>query len=195
MQPPGTAYEEPHDDEEQTERDRRKYRSARRKARDKESEISELNITAMMDMMTIILVFLLKSYQASSTNIAMTEALTVPTSTTQQNPQEAIVVIISAVDVVANDQKVATVVGGKIPAEYREGKRESAMLIEPLLAVLEEEVKKQKFIAKYNPNAPFTGRINVVADRRIPYQTVLAVLYTAGRAELSQYRLMALKVE
>jgi biopolymer transport protein ExbD len=183
------------EDTEQVERDRRKYRSARRKAREKAGEIKELNITAMMDMMTIILVFLLKSYQASSTNVSMTEQLTIPTSTTQQNPQEAINIIISAVDVVANDTKVAPVVGGKIPAEFREGKSEASMLIEPLLAVLEEEVEKQKYIAKYNPAAPFTGRVNVVADRRIPYQTVLAVLYTAGQAELGQYKLMALKAE
>jgi biopolymer transport protein ExbD len=194
MQPPG-ANQPFEEDIDQMERDRRKYRSARRKAREKAGEIKELNITAMMDMMTIILVFLLKSFQASSTNVSLTEQLTIPTSTTQVNPQEAINIIISAVDVVANDTKVAPVVGGKIPAEYREGKREGNMLIEPLLGVLEEEVEKQKFIAKYNPNAPFTGRVNVVADRRIPYQTVLAVLYTAGQAELGQYKLMALKVE
>ncbi len=36
----------------------------RRKEREAEGEIKELNITAMMDMMTIILVFLIKSYSA-----------------------------------------------------------------------------------------------------------------------------------
>ncbi len=37
----------------------------KRKEREAEGEIKELNITAMMDMMTIILVFLIKSYSAS----------------------------------------------------------------------------------------------------------------------------------
>ena len=49
-----------------------------------------------------------------------------------------------------------------------------------------EEVEKQKYIAKYNPAAPFTGRVNVVADRRIPYRTLMEVLYTAGQAELGE---------
>ena len=38
----------------------------KRKEREAAGEIHELNITAMMDMMTIILVFLLKSYAASA---------------------------------------------------------------------------------------------------------------------------------
>src|SRR6185369_1952746 len=42
------------------EKEQRKYRRARRKAREAAGEIKELNIVAMMDMMTILLVFLLK---------------------------------------------------------------------------------------------------------------------------------------
>ena len=41
-------------------------RRKRRKDRDAEGEIHDLNIYPMLDMMTIILVFLLKSYSASS---------------------------------------------------------------------------------------------------------------------------------
>ena len=46
----------------------------------------------MMDMMTIILVFLLKSYQASAINVNMGEDLAIPQSTTQLHPQENITV-------------------------------------------------------------------------------------------------------
>jgi len=177
------------------EKEARDYRKARRKARERAGEIKELNITAMMDMMTIILVFLLKSYTASSTNVSMTDKLSIPNSTTQQSPQDNVNVTITTVEITVNDKTAAAIVGGLIPAEYRAGKQANNPLVITLYQALQKEVDKQKYIAKYNPNAPFAGRVNIIADKRIPYQTLLAVLYTAGQAELGMYKLMALKVD
>jgi biopolymer transport protein ExbD len=56
-------------------------------------------------------------------------------------------------------------------------------------------VDKQKYIAQYNQDAPFTGRVNVVADKKVPYRTLMEVLYTAGQAELGEYKFMVLKGE
>ncbi len=58
---------------------------------------------------------------------------------------------------------------------------------------LKKEVDKQKYIARFNKDAPFTGRVNVVADKKIPYRTLMEVLYTAGQAELGEYKFMVLK--
>ncbi len=188
---------DPHDPfaEEDAERELRKYRKARRRARDNAAEIKELNITAMMDMMTIILVFLLKSYTASSVTVTASQSLQIPKSSTQVTPQENINVTITANEITVNDKKAAPVENGAIPAAFRENGDAQSLVVPALFEALSREVDKQKYIAKYNPNEPFSGRVNVVADKRIPYQTILAVLYTAGRAELSQYKLMAQKLE
>jgi hypothetical protein len=50
----------------------------KRKEREAAGEIDELNITAMMDMMTIILVFLLKSYAASAISLTQSEDVKPP---------------------------------------------------------------------------------------------------------------------
>jgi biopolymer transport protein ExbD len=183
------------EDEYEALREANKYRRSRRKARESANEIRELNITAMMDMMTILLVFLLKSYTSSSTTVQMTDALQVPNSTTQEKPQDAIIVTVSQTEVNVNDKRVTDVIKGTIPAKFHENDDPKNMMLPDLFDALGAEVEKQKFIAKYNSKAPFTGQINVVADKRIPYQTILAVLYTAGRAELSKYKLMALRTE
>jgi biopolymer transport protein ExbD len=175
------------------EKEARNYRRARRKAREAEGEIRELNIVAMMDMMTIILVFLLKSYQASAINVNMGEDLTIPQSTTQLHPQENITVTVSLKEVTVNDRKVVEVRGGLIPAAVKEGGRADAFYVGAVYDALKKEVDKQKYIARYNASAPFTGRINVVADRKIPYRTLMEVLYTAGQAELGEYKFMVLK--
>jgi biopolymer transport protein ExbD len=175
------------------EKDTRESRRSRRKAREAQGEIRELNIVAMMDMMTIILVFLLKSYQASAINVNMSADLAIPQSTTQLHPQENITVTLSMREVAVNDRKVVEVQGGLIPAAVKEGGRPDAFYVGAVYDALKKEVDKQKYIAKWNKSAPFTGRINVVADKKIPYRTLMEVLYTAGQAELGEYRFTVLK--
>ncbi len=59
----------------------------KRKEREAAGEIHELNITAMMDMMTIILVFLLKSYAASAISLTQSEDVKPPISSDPHGAQ------------------------------------------------------------------------------------------------------------
>jgi biopolymer transport protein ExbD len=179
----------------QKERFTRMFRRARRKARERAGEIKELNIVAMMDMMTIILVFLLKSYQASTLNVNMSADLSIPVSTTQLQPQENITITVSMNELAVNDRAVVPLERGVIPPRYKDGRRAEAFYVGPVYDALKREVDKQKYIAQYNKNAPFAGRINVVADKKITYRTLMEILYTAGQAELGEYKFMVLKKE
>jgi biopolymer transport protein ExbD len=179
----------------QKERETRRFRNARRKARERAGEIKELNIVAMMDMMTILLVFLLKSYQASTLSVNMSEGLTIPASSTQLIPQENISITVSMSEVAVNDRKVVPLQGGVIPPDYKEGGRAEAFYVANIFNALKKEVDKQKYIAQFNKNAPVSGRINVIADKKITYRTLMEVLYTAGQAELGEYKFMVMKNE
>jgi biopolymer transport protein ExbD len=171
----------------------RAYRRARRKAREAAGEIKELNITAMMDMMTIILVFLLKSYSASSINVNLSADLSVPQSTTAASPQDNVSVTITLAEIAVNDRAVVRISDGRIPAGAKGRGEADAYFVAPIYDALKKEVEKQKYIARYNPNAPFSGRVNVIADKRVPYRTLMEVLYTAGQAELGEYKFMVMK--
>jgi biopolymer transport protein ExbD len=181
------------------EKEARKYRRARRKARERAGEIKELNIVAMMDMMTIILVFLLKSYQTSAINVNMGDQLAIPQSITQLTPQENITVTVALDEISVNDKLVVAkgngMSNGVIPAAVKEGGKADAFYVGVLYDALKKEVDKQKYIAQFNKNVPFAGRINVVADKNLPYRTLMEVLYTAGQAELGEYKFMVLKRE
>ena len=185
-------------------------RRVRRKARERKGEIKELNIVAMMDMMTIILVFLLKSWSASNASIEMNPQLTPPTSTTQLHPDDSLTITISEKAILVGDKPVALLesaetavgcpsamcaVGAKVPASMKEGNSDDSFLITPLFDRLNKEVERMEYIAKYNAKAPFTGRVTIVADRYIPYRLLTEVLYTAGKAKLDLYRFLVLTKE
>ena len=56
-------------------------------------------------------------------------------------------------------------------------------------AVTNIESKSQR----RNPAAPFSKELSVIGDRKIPYDLLLTVLYTAGQAELENYRFVVLQ--
>lgn len=173
---------------------RLRYRRAlarkKRKERDAAGEIKELNITAMMDMMTILLVFLLKSFASSSAAVTASEDVRPPISTTRATPQDTVAVTITSKSVLVGEREVVRLVNGQLPAEALQGR-----LVLPLDARLKKEVEKLKYIAERNPQAPFSKELSVIADRKVPYDMLLSVLYTAGQNELENYRFVVLKKE
>ena len=186
---------------------KKKMRNKRRKEREAEGEISDLNITPMMDMMTIILVFLLKSY--SSSGIAMTASgdISPPISTTRWPPKDTVAVTITrcAPDgrhvcrpgdgaVFVNEKQILTYSDDRIPGELKENGA-SGQLIHPLFQALQSEVEKSKKIAMWNAAAAFTGELSIIADRQMPYRMLTEVLYTAGQVELDKYRFVVIQQE
>ncbi|MCK8496788.1 ExbD/TolR family protein [Myxococcus fulvus] len=171
---------------------RLRYRRAlarkKRKEREAAGEIKELNITAMMDMMTILLVFLLKSFASSSAAVTASEDVRPPVSTTRATPRDTVAVTITPKSILVGEREVLRLVNGQLPAEALQGR-----LVLPLDARLKKEVEKLKYIAERNPQAPFSQELSVIADRKVPYDMLLSVLYTAGQNELENYRFVVLK--
>src|SRR5512140_2731700 len=89
-----------------------KYKAELRKAVRRnaiEPEITFLNITAMLDIMTIILVFLLKNLGESSASIPQSDDLRLPTSVVKTQPSdEGVVVTVSKSQILVGDDRVVT---------------------------------------------------------------------------------------
>ncbi|NOJ93735.1 biopolymer transporter ExbD [Corallococcus coralloides] len=172
---------------------RMRYRRAlarkKRKEREAASEVKELNITAMMDMMTIILVFLLKSFASSSAAITASEDVRPPVSSTRASPKDTVAITITPKNILVGDKEVVRLENGHIPKAQLQGER----LVLGLDAQLKKEVAKLKYIEERNPAAPFTHELSVIADKMVPYDLLLTVLYTAGVNELQNYRFIVLQ--
>ncbi|MFP2930142.1 ExbD/TolR family protein [Pyxidicoccus sp. 3LG] len=171
---------------------RLRYRKAlarkKRKEREAAGEIKELNITAMMDMMTILLVFLLKSFASSSAAITASEDVRPPVSSTRATPKDTVAITITPKNIMVGDKEVMRLQNGQLPADKLQGR-----LVLPLDAALKKEVEKLKYIAERNPAAPFSRELSVIADKKIAYDMLLTVLYTAGQNELENYRFVVLQ--
>jgi biopolymer transport protein ExbD len=179
-------------DEERLQRMRYRKALARKKRKEREAagEIKELNITAMMDMMTILLVFLLKSFASSSAALTASEDVRPPVSSTRATPKDTVAVTVTPKNILVGEKEVLRLKGGQIPPEALQGR-----LVVSLDAQLKKEVEKLKYIAERNPSAPFNRELSVIADKATPYDMLLTVLYTAGQNELENYRFVVLQDE
>jgi len=153
--------------------------------------IKDLNITPMMDMMTIILVFLLKTFSTSSSTITFDQNLKVPSSTTQLRTKEAISVTVTKKVILVEGDGIAPIAGGRVdPAVKRDG--ENGYYITPLVDILERHARKEKKVAELT-GIPWEAQLMLVADQTTPYRLLTEVLYSCGQAGYANYRLLVLK--
>jgi biopolymer transport protein ExbD len=154
-------------------------------------DIKDLNITPMMDMMTIILVFLLKSFTSSAMLVNQDQNMTLPSSSTTLNAKQAVAVTVTKRVVLVDGEPVAPINNGKIdPALKRDG--DNGYFISPLVEMLSRVARKEKRVAEMT-GGKFDGELTIVADRYTPYRLLTEILYSCGQAEYANYRLLILK--
>ncbi len=161
-----------------------------------EPEINFLNITAMMDMMTIILVFLLKSMSASSASIPQSQDLAMPKSIlTTEASQEGLAVIVSKSHVIVDDAIICPV-----PADATHGiegkyKRSGPndLYIVPLANALQSWRERDRQIRLQTGKDPSSSEAIIIADAGTPYRLLVEVLFTLGQTEFARFHLMVLQ--
>lgn len=166
----------------------------RRKVR-RHPEIEEnfLNIYPMIDMMTILLVFMVMQFAASSaSSIQETADLRIPYSTSTVQPKEALPLQIARNEITVDGQQVVPLRNGQVDPSNKQGGG-TGFLITPLFNRLKKKAEIAKLVAARNPQRPFKGAVSIVADKRTPFRTLAEVVYTLGQAEYKVLRFVANK--
>ena len=159
-------------------------------------EINFLNITAMLDMMTIILVFLLKSMSQSSASIPQSPDLTIPKSIlTKEASQEGVPVLISKSQIVVDNQPVLPVPSDSTHGVEGKYKRSGPndLYIVPLATTLQSWRDRDKAIRAATGKDPNFSEAIIIADKDTPYRLLVEVLFTLGQTEFSKFHLMVLQ--
>ncbi len=160
---------------------------------DEPEVIKDLNITPMMDMMTIILVFLLKSFASSTSNLTFDQNLQPPKSSSLLKPKLAVSVVITKKVILVEGDAIAPINLGKVdPTVKRDG--ENGYYISPLVEILEKHAKREKKVADLTGNK-FEAQLMIVADGTTPYRLLTEIIYSCGQAGYANYRLLVLKAK
>jgi biopolymer transport protein ExbD len=173
-------------------------RAIRKNARP--AEVNFLNITAMLDMMTIILVFLLKGMATSSASIPQSRDMTLPTSIITSEPaQEGTMVVISKTQILVGDDPHPIVMlpsrdslaQSGIDAKYKRNGPNDLYVV-PLANALQAARQTDKQVRLAKGLDPNSSEAIVIADQSTPYRLLIEVLFTLGQSEFAKYHLMVL---
>jgi biopolymer transport protein ExbD len=154
------------------------------------NEVSHLNITAMMDMMSILLVFMLKQFAVTQSSMTISDQLQLPKSSATLKAAPAVNVSVTTTAIIVEGEPVAAVRAGAVdPTAKRDGP--NGFYITNLVDTLQKHTNRLKKLETMG-GAPFEKTMLLLVDRSIPYRLVTEVLYSAGQAEFSNYRLVVL---
>jgi biopolymer transport protein ExbD len=177
------------------------YKSELRKAIRRnatEPEINYLNITAMLDIMTIILVFLLKTLGESSAAVPQSKDLMLPKSIIVSEPaQEGVRVTVSKTQVLVGNDKVldlppaAALAQGGVEARHKRGA--NSLYIVPLGNALASARQVDRALREAKGLDPASSEAVIIADSTIPYRLFVEVLFTLGQNEFGKYHLMVMQ--
>lgn len=138
-----------------------------------------LNLNSMMDMMTIILLFLIKTFSTSGQILTPSQDLRLPYSTSQETPQKELSVSVT---------RHAILVGTDVLMELKDLPTDDN-LIRPLYNRL-VQLAKQAQDEEVRFGKIFNHEVIIQADEETPFQTLVKVLYTCGQSEYNKLRLL-----
>jgi biopolymer transport protein ExbD len=155
-------------------------------SRGRRSTNAELNVVPMVDMMTMLVIFLLQQFSATGEVLYMQKDVRLPEARHGQMIEPAPTVAISADQVVVTGQKVADVADLDRDAGY--------LNIPALEERLREEKKRWDFIHQSDPGAKWDGLVNIQADQKVPFRIVKRVMYSCGVAGYFNLNFAALDI-
>ena len=152
-----------------------------------------LNIYPMMDMMTILLVFLIQSFaQSSAANVVQSEELQIPQSVARDDVEPALSITISASEISVEGKQSLTLRNGQVDPSQKQG-GSNGFLVTPLADGAPAAPRSPEDDRTEPAWSALQGEVQIIADKRTPYRTLVEVLYTMGQSEFKAMRFVVLK--
>jgi biopolymer transport protein ExbD len=133
---------------------------------------NSLILTSLMDILTVLVLFLLKSFVMEGEAVTPVPGVALPQSSSQTAAQSAIVIAIFNDTVMLNGEVVATVSKSVASAD---------LLIAPLAKRLDETRAQATQIAHLRgAGNDFDGKVSIQGDREINFAILQRVMYTCS---------------
>ncbi|MBF0431177.1 MAG: biopolymer transporter ExbD [Fibrobacteria bacterium] len=138
------------------------------------SAIMKPQLTSLIDVMTILLVFLLKSFSVDGNLVTVSKDLNLANSTSDITP-------VPALNIEVNPDQI--VVDGAPLMSLEKVATSDSMLVEELYNALTEAAGSLRMLSN-------KGRIIIQCDSVVDFKVLKKIMYTCGKAEFSNFSLL-----
>ncbi len=170
----------------------RANRLIRKRGTKYKSKSTDLDITSLLDVLVILLVFLIQNYNASGIEFNISPEITLPVSESQDLSNAGVMVQVSATSIWVDDKTVLDLKNNSNSSIYdQDGQR--------IIPLFNELVRKKNLVQRVEKTAPsvqkFTGLVNLIVDKSIKYSFLKKILYTSAEAGYAKYKFVVLAEE
>lgn len=151
----------------------------------KSQDPPKLMLTSLLDMFTIILIFLIVSFEAEDQDFHLNQNIELPESSSRSVFKPAVSVVITDKQILVEKKPIVEFDGKPAQEFYDEGN------IPTLVTRLKSDF--QDFMEKQKQDPDMEAIIVVQADKGLDYDTLYLVLRSASMAGFSKYRLATMK--
>lgn len=143
-------------------------------------------LTSLIDVMTILLIYLLQSFSAEGEIVTVSKELMLPESSAQKKPDLRVVIMVNNRYILAENEHVASV---------DQVLSSDDLLIEELHQWLGDRRALTEKIEKYSTKTKFTGEVMIQGDRRIRFRLLKKIMFTCGQQGYNNFSLAVRKKE
>ncbi|MFH0765623.1 MAG: biopolymer transporter ExbD [Calditrichota bacterium] len=155
-----------------------------------------LSLTSMMDMMTIILVFLLKTFSTSGALLQPSKFVDLPSASRNLEPQKMMSLLVNPDYGILQGEADATGAAAPSPADIisspeelnEELSDEQVLVLPGLDAYLTEQRERSKGLF-----TGFNGQITLQCDSAVTYDWLLKIISTCGQNEYATIDFVVIK--
>jgi len=154
--------------------------------RGKKSGYASLMLTSLVDMFTIIVIFLLMNFSANGEVLYMSKDIKLPDAYHGAQLDRAPVISVSPDAVTFDGRQVLAT------DDLMKGDALNAPALED---ALRDERRRYETIHARDPEHPFRGLVNVQADRKIPFKAIKRIMFACNQSGFGNINFAALAKE
>ena len=158
------------------------FKTGRRRGRRRDGKV-QLKLTSMMDILTVLLLFLLKSFVVDGEVVTPVPGVDLPESTSEAPPAPALVVAVFD-DTIMMD--------GRVVARVSEAVAAPELYIGTLGEVLARARDQELDLARRRGEDETVGKVAIQGDRDISFEILERVMYTCNRSGFTDISLAVL---
>lgn len=144
-----------------------------------------LNLMPMLDIFSILITFLLMSYSTDPVSYDISAGLELPESMTMTALDELPSIIVTKNEIMVNDKKVATILGGDVPEKDR-----SQGAVYPVFVELEKLAEANKRVFRGRDDKTKTSTLTMEMDQSHRFKLMKRIMLSAQQAEFITFKLM-----
>lgn len=152
----------------------------RKSRRDRKFRGFRPQLTSLVDVMTILLIYLLKSFSAEGEIVTMSKDLMLPESSAQKPPKLTVTLAVNRQDIIVESTPIA---------EVQQVLASEDLLIPELAQWLNKRREATELISQYSDKTSFEGDITIQGDKRIRFRLLEKIMYTCGQEGFNNFML------